>query len=116
MERIFTKGMAFTDESGRNRIFNGANICSKNYHGIKMSERTEFPYTLDDYKWSQAYYCHSYFGEELLSALNRTYPVAVSGEIESFGMDREKNILLYLSNFTVGVDLVLGQQSKNQAY
>lgn len=48
MERIFTKGMDFTDESGRNRIFNGANICSKNYHGIKMSERTEFPYTLDD--------------------------------------------------------------------
>lgn len=46
----------------------------------------------DDYKWSQAYYCHSYFGGELLSALNRTYPVAVSGEIESFGMDRVKNI------------------------
>lgn len=46
----------------------------------------------DEYQWSQAYYCHSYFNEELLSALCRTYPVAVSGEIESFGMDREKNV------------------------
>ncbi len=29
MERIFTKGLRFVDESGRERIFNGVNLCDK---------------------------------------------------------------------------------------
>ena len=48
MERIFTKGSAFVDEAGRTRIFNGANLCSKDFRKDNMSERTKFPMDLDD--------------------------------------------------------------------
>lgn len=32
MERIFTKGTAFVDDQGRERIFNGVNLCDKGWY------------------------------------------------------------------------------------
>ncbi|MCL2507936.1 MAG: cellulase family glycosylhydrolase [Oscillospiraceae bacterium] len=47
MNKIYTQGMSFVDEHGRARIFNGANICSKN-HNSDVASHTVFPYDLDD--------------------------------------------------------------------
>ncbi|MBO4893645.1 MAG: cellulase family glycosylhydrolase [Clostridia bacterium] len=44
MERIFTKGERFVDESGRQRIFNGINLCDKGYAN---EEKTDKVYELD---------------------------------------------------------------------
>ncbi|MBR6005983.1 MAG: glycosyl hydrolase family 5, partial [Clostridia bacterium] len=44
MERIFTKGERFVDASGRQRIFNGINLCDK---GVANAEKTSKIYNLD---------------------------------------------------------------------
>ncbi|MBQ7100725.1 MAG: hypothetical protein IJN81_03765, partial [Clostridia bacterium] len=43
MERIFVKGTAFVDKEGRERIFNGVNLCDK---GVPTAEdETDRKYT-----------------------------------------------------------------------
>ncbi|MBR2957165.1 MAG: cellulase family glycosylhydrolase, partial [Clostridia bacterium] len=45
MERIFTKGTAFVDKEGRERIFNGVNLCDK---GVPTNEdETDRKYTYE---------------------------------------------------------------------
>ena len=45
MERIFTRGTAFVDKEGRERIFNGVNLCDK---GVPTNaDETDRKYTYE---------------------------------------------------------------------
>lgn len=47
MERIFTKGERFVDEHGRQRIFNGVNMCDKGYPDKELI-RKQYDFNFDE--------------------------------------------------------------------
>ncbi len=44
MERIFTKGTAFVDSQGRERIFNGVNLCDKGWYDENRQRQHVYKY------------------------------------------------------------------------